>query len=147
VFKSFGLVGFSPDTKVSDFARPLKDGRIMGSRCRACGITFFPPRADCAACPSGDFESVPLGGKARLHTPSRIVAAPSRFEDPAPYTVGVADLEEGGRALAWIGETIPEAEIAIGMELQVAPRILEEREEIGVYYTLERPGTAWGVAR
>ena len=37
-------------------------------------------------------------------------------------------------------------EIKIGMPLQVVPRIFEELEEIRVYYTLEKPGTTWGVA-
>ena len=63
-----------------------------------------------------------------------------------PYTVAVVDLEEGGRLLAWIGETIPDDEVAIGMEVQVVPRIFEEIEEIKVYYTVEQPGTTWGKA-
>ena len=73
----------------------------------------------------------------------KIVAAPTGFEDVAPYLVGVVDLKEGGRALAWIGETIKESEIQIGMEIQVVPQIFEEQEEIKVYYSLEKPGTSW----
>ncbi len=139
MFKWFGKVNFSPYTKVSEFAGHLKDGRLMGSRCRSCGAFSFPPRADCEACMSGDFEFVPLQGKAKLHTFSRITAAPTGFEDLAPYTVGVADLEEGGRLLAWMGDSIPEDEIRIGMDLRVVPRIFEELEDIKVYYTLEKP--------
>jgi uncharacterized OB-fold protein len=90
---------------------------------------------------SGEFEFFEMSGKASLHTYTKIVAAPTGFEDVAPYIVGVADLEEGGRALAWIGETIKEEEIKIGMELQVVPQIFEELEEIKVYYSLEKPGT------
>ena len=143
MFKWFGKVNFSPYTKVGDFARHLKDGRLMGSRCRKCGATAFPPRADCAACMSGEFEFFELSGRATLHTYTRIAAAPTGFEDEVPYTVGVADLEECGRILAWIGDTVPEEEIRIGMPLQVVPRIFEELEEIKVYYTLEKPGTQW----
>jgi uncharacterized OB-fold protein len=143
MFSWFGKVNFVPYTKVSEFAAQLKDGRLMGSRCRKCGETSFPPRADCPACLAGDFELREWSGKATLHTFTRIEAAPTGFEDVAPYTVGVADLEEGGRILAWIGETIKEDEIAIGMSLQVVPRIFEETEEIRVYYSLEKPGTAW----
>jgi uncharacterized OB-fold protein len=57
--------------------------------------------------------------------------------------VGVVDLEEGGRALAWFGETIAEDEIEIGMQVQIVPQIFEELEEIKVYYSLEKPGTTW----
>jgi uncharacterized OB-fold protein len=143
MFKWFGKVNFSPYTKVSDFAQHLKDGRLMGSRCRKCGSLAFPPRADCGVCMSGDFEFSEISGKATLITYTKIVAAPTGFEDVAPYTVGVADLEEGGRLLAWIGGTIKEDEIKIGMDLQVVPQIFEEQEEIKVYYSLEKPGTAW----
>jgi len=143
MFSWFGLVNFSPYTKVNDFARHLRNGRLMGSRCKKCDTTSFPPRADCASCMSGDFEFAERNGKATLQTYTKIVAAPTGFDELAPYTVGVADLEDGGRILAWIGETIPEDEIAIGMELQVVPRIFEELEQIKVYYSLERPGTTW----
>jgi len=146
MFQWFGKVSFVPYTKVSEFARHLKDGRLMGSRCKECGDTSFPPRADCGACMSGEFELVERDGKATLHTFTEIVAAPTGFEDVAPYTVGVADLDDGGRILAWIGDTIPKDEIEIGMKLQVVPRIFDEIEEIKVYYSLEKPGTTWSVA-
>jgi uncharacterized OB-fold protein len=143
MFKWFGQVNFAPYTKVGDFAQHLKDGRLMGSRCKACGATSFPPRADCEACMSGDFEFFELSGKGTLHTFTKIVAAPTGFDELAPYTVGVVDLEETGRLLAWIGDTVKEDQIRIGMPLQVVPRIFEETEEIKVYYTLEQPGTTW----
>ena len=143
MFKWFGRVNLAPYTRVAEFAAHLKDGRIMASGCRACGARAFPPRADCDACMGRDFELVEISGRGTLHTFTRIVAAPTGFEAYAPYTVGVVDLEEGGRALAWFGDTIPEDAIAIGMALQVVPRIAEDVEEIKVYYSLERPGTTW----
>ena len=146
MFKWFGKVNYTPYTKVADFARHLKDGRFMASKCNACGTMSFPPRADCEACLSGDFTFVEVSGKATVNTFTKIVAAPTGFEDVAPYIVGVVYLEEGGRALAWFGETIPEDDIAIGMDVQIVPRIFEETEDIKVYYSLEQPGTTWGKA-
>ena len=143
MFKWFGKVNYTPYTKVSEFAQHLRDGRLMASRCRKCGTTSFPPRADCNACMSDAFDFVEVSGAGRLHTFTKIVAAPTGFEDVVPYTVGVVDLDDGGKALAWFGETIGEDDIRIGMELQVVPRIFEELEEIKVYYSLERPGTEW----
>ena len=115
----------------------------MASRCTACKETTFPPRADCPKCRCGEFEYVELSGKGTLVTYTRIDAAPAGFEDVVPYTVGVADLEETGRVLAWFGESISENEIEIGMPLQVVPRMFEELQEIKVYYSLEKPGTTW----
>jgi len=143
MFKWFGKVNYSPYTKVSEFARYLKDGHLMGSKCNKCGYTSFPPRADCDNCMSGEFEFFEVSGKAQLHTFTKIVAAPTGFEDVTPYIVGVVDLADGGRVLAWFGESVKEEDIKIDMELQVVPQIFEELEEIKVYYSLEKPGTIW----
>lgn len=143
MFKWFGKVNFSPYTKVTEFAQHLKDGSLMATKCRKCGAMSFPPRADCGECMSDEFEFFEISGKATLHTFTKIVAAPTGFEDVVPYTVGVVDLEETGRLLAWIGESIKEEDIEVGMELQVVPQIFEEEEDIKVYYSLEKPGTTW----
>jgi uncharacterized OB-fold protein len=143
VFEWFGKVSYCPHTKVSEFAQHLKDGRIMASRCKGCGHLSFPPRADCPNCLGAEFEYSELSGRGTVVTYTRIDAAPAGFEDEAPFTVGVVDLEEAGRLLAWFGETIPEDAIEIGMPVQAVPRMLEESPEIKVYYSLERPGTVW----
>ncbi|MBI2899773.1 MAG: Zn-ribbon domain-containing OB-fold protein [Planctomycetes bacterium] len=146
MFGWFGKISFVPFSKVQDFAVHLKDGRLMGSVCKGCGYATFPPRADCPQCLAGEFDFREIGGRGKLYTWTRISAAPTGFEDVVPYTLGVVDLEEGGRLVAWIGDTIPEGEIRIGMGVQVVPRMMEEREEIKVYYTIEKPGTTWGKA-
>ena len=58
MFKWFGKVNFSPFTKVTDFAQYLKDGRLMGSKCKKCGATSFPPRADCHQCLASDIRDL-----------------------------------------------------------------------------------------
>ena len=143
MFSWFGKVSFVPYSKVSDFAVHLKDGRLMGSTCTSCGLTSFPPRADCPECRSGDFEFFELSGKGKLVTHTRIDAAPAGFEDIAPFGLGVVDLAETGRLLAWFGDSIPEEKIEIGMPVQVVPRMFEDVPEIKLYYTLEVPGTTW----
>lgn len=138
MFKWFGKVNFVPCTKVGEFAEHLKNGRIMGTRCRRCGTVTFPPRADCEKCMASDWEFVQYSGKAKLVTFTQISAAPTGFEDMVPYTIGVADLPEGGRVLAWVRGIEP-AGLRIGMDMKLVPRIFEEIPEIKLYYTLERP--------
>jgi uncharacterized OB-fold protein len=142
MFKWFGIVNHTPHTKVAAFAEHLRAGRLMGSRCRACGTRAFPPRAHCERCLSDDFELVPVSGRGRLYTWTRIDAAPSGFEAWAPYTIGVVDLDEGGRALAWIGASVPAGALRAGLELELVPRVHEETEAITVDYTLEAPAAA-----
>lgn len=146
MFEWFGLVSYCPHTKVAEFARHLKDGRLMGSRCRDCGRVGFPPRADCPDCRGDRFEFVEYGGGGTVVTFTRIAAAPAGFESRVPFTVGVVDLDEGGRLLAWCGASLDEPALAIGQRVQVVPRLLEESEAIRVHYTLEAPGTTWAKA-
>jgi hypothetical protein len=61
--------------------------------------------------------------------------------DRACHVTGEVIKLDGGRLLAWIGETVAEDEIKIGMDIQVVPQIFEEMEGIKVYYSLEKPGT------
>ncbi len=147
MFEWFGLVNFCPATKVTDFAQYLRDGELMASRCGDCGYHSFPPRADCPECRSGNFEFTEISGEGTVHTYTRIEAAPAGFEDHVPFTIGVVDLKEGGRLLAWFGETIPEDTIAVDMPVQVVPRIFDEIESVKVHYTLETPGTTWVKAK
>ena len=143
MFSWFGKVNYVPYTKVADFAVHLKDGRLMGSKCKNCGYQTFPPRADCPECLSGDFEFLEYSGQGTVYTYSTIAAAPTGFEADVPYTVAVVDLEEGGRLVAWLGDAIPASDVSIGMAVQVVPRIFGETEQTKVYYSVEPPGTTW----
>jgi uncharacterized OB-fold protein len=135
-FHYFGKVNFVPYTKVTEFADFLKDGKLMATKCKKCGEYSFPPRADCLGCLSDDFEWVESSGTGTLHTYTIIHSAPVGFDDIAPYALGVLDLDDGGRLLAWID--VPEEEIKIGMRLKAVPKMFEEIPEIKVYYSLER---------
>jgi len=101
-FHYFGKVNFVPYTKVTEFADYLKDGKLMASKCKKCGQFSFPPRADCIHCLSDEFEWVECSGKGGLHTYTIIHAAPTGFDDIAPYILGVLDLDDGGRLMGWI---------------------------------------------
>jgi len=143
VFEWFGKVNFTPHTRVGEFTVHLKNGYLMGSKCSSCGYTTFPPRANCPKCLSAEFEYQEWSGQGQILTFTKISAAPTGFQDIGEYVVGVVDLKEGGRLVAWFGESIAENDIQIGMDVQVVPRIFEDRPDIKVYYSLEKPGTSW----
>jgi uncharacterized OB-fold protein len=136
-FKYFGKINFTPYTKVDAFADYLHKGKLMGTQCKKCNEIYFPPRADCIKCLDDDVKWIEFSGEGTLHTYTKIKAAPKGFGDIAPYTIGVVDLKEGGRLLAWLKD-IPDADIQIGMYVKVVPRIFEEIEEIKLYYTIEK---------
>ena len=136
-FKFFGKINFTPYTKVDKFADYLQKGKLMGTKCKKCGESYFPPRADCLKCLTDTIEWIEYSGQGTLASFTTIHAAPKGFEDIAPYTLGIVDLKEGGRLLAWTKD-IPDKEIKIGMSVKIVPRIFEEIEEIKLYYTIEK---------
>ncbi len=136
-FSYFGKINYTPYTKVAEFADELHRGRLVGSKCNECGEKSFPPRADCANCMSGDFKLVKVKNRGKLVTFTTIHSPPDGFEDIAPYTLGLVDLDDGGRLLSWFENTEPD-EIRIGMKVKVIPKIFEEIEEIKLYYALEK---------
>ncbi len=137
-FKYFGKKNFTPYTKVDKFADYLHKGKLMGTKCKKCGEIYFPPRADCLKCMDDSYEWIEYSGNGTLNSFTTIHAAPKGFDDIAPYTIGIVDLKEGGRLLAWIGD-IPKDEIKNDMPVKVVPRIFEEIPEIKLYYTIEKP--------
>ncbi len=52
-FKKFGTVSFTAITKTNDFIDYLEKGTVAGTRCKVCGLVFFPPdRIAISVCPA-----------------------------------------------------------------------------------------------
>jgi len=134
-FDEFGLINFVPFTKVSDFTDYLKEGKLKGKHCKKCNAVYFPPRADCVKCfaPESEMEWLEFSGRGKLLTFTTIHAAPTGFETKVPYTIGVVDLEEGGRLLAWIEEPPEdEAKLELGIDVRIEPKVIDDNRLIYV---------------
>jgi hypothetical protein len=118
-FKKFGTVSFTSTTKVNDFIDHLEQGKVMGTRCKSCGLVFFPPRADCYKCLSSDMEWFEASGKGKLVTYSKLQYAPSGFEGDLPYRIAVLDYGDY-KIFGRIAGELPEEEIQLGMEMKTA---------------------------
>jgi len=116
-FKKFGTVSFTSLTKVNDFIDHLEQGKVMGSRCKDCGLVFFPPRADCYECLSSNMEWFEIIGKGKLLTYSKLQYAPVGFQDDLPYCIALLDYGDY-KVFGRIASDIPEDEIKLGMEMK-----------------------------
>ena len=115
-FKKFGTVSFTATTKVNDFIDKLEAGQVAGTRCKTCGLTFFPPRADCYKCLKSDMEWFPVTGTGKLVTYSQLMYAPVGFGEDLPYAIAVLDYGDY-KVFGRIGD-VPLAELTIGMALK-----------------------------
>ena len=122
-FKKFGTVSFTSTTKINDFIDYLEEGKVMGSRCKECGLVFFPPRADCYKCFSSDMEWFEVTGNGKLMAYSKLKYAPVGFDEDLPYCIAVLDYGDY-KIFGRIASDIPEDEIKLGKEMNTAVNTL-----------------------
>ena len=116
-FKQFGTVSFTEISKVNDFIDHLRQGRIMGTRCKDCGQSFFPPRADCHSCLTSHMEWFEITGTGKLVTYSRLAFAPLRFKDDLPYAIALVDFD-GVKVFGRIAPSIDPDRLEAGMAMR-----------------------------
>lgn len=120
-FENFGTVSFTAEAKVADFITQLEAGKVMATRCRKCGGSYFPPKADCPKCLSSDVEWFEVKSRGKLSSYTVVNYGPSGFENDAPYILALVEFGEGIQILARLSRDIKENDIKVGMDLTVRP--------------------------
>ncbi|MGW8351202.1 Zn-ribbon domain-containing OB-fold protein [Streptomyces wedmorensis] len=111
---------------IDAFTRPYWDaaaeGRLLLRRCAACERAHHYPREFCPHCWSEDVRWEPASGRATLYTWSVVHRNDlPPFGERVPYVAAVVDLAEGPRMMTEV-VGVPEGDLRIGMELEVAFR-------------------------
>jgi len=88
-----GMVSMEYKLTHKAYTNALRENRLLGLKCNACGAYTVPPKKVCIECTSEDLEIVELSGKGEIRTFTVIRVPPEGFE--APYLVGLVELEEG----------------------------------------------------
>jgi uncharacterized OB-fold protein len=119
-FERFGTVSFTAQTKVDKFVDLLNGGKVAGTKCKNCGKTYFPPRADCSNCLSSDVEWFEISGPGKLISFSTLMYAPTGFEDDLPYAIALADFGDV-KVFGRMSKDLEEEDMEIGMDVEVVP--------------------------
>jgi uncharacterized OB-fold protein len=82
------------------FDKFLSEEKLMGTRCKACGALYLPPRPICTKCNSRDMEWVEMKGKGKLSAFTTICVGTTIMAQEGcgrdnPYCCGIVELEEG----------------------------------------------------
>lgn len=114
----------------SRFLDELKNGRIIGRRCRQCERILVPPRMFCEQCfrPTDEWVYVKDTGKINTYSLSYLDADAKRIKTPIP--VAVIDLDgasPGIGILHKLGNVDPE-KVHVGMAVRAVWKPQEERE-------------------
>ena len=119
---------------LASFQTYMNEGRLMGSRNRATGEVFAPPRPIDPATHSDDMEWIELSGRGTLAAFTWVYIGTTAmidagFDRTKPYVAGIVELEEGPRISAqllgvdgtapdidWIGRSLEATFIERGKE-------------------------------
>ncbi len=134
-FEKFGVVSFTSDAKVAPLVDYLEKGKVMMTKCQQCGKAFFPPKADCPRCVSSNVEWLEISSIGTLLTFTVVNYGPSGFENDTPYTLGIAEFEEGVKVLGRVSREISPEDIKVGMRVKLAPLKLANEQ---IIYEMQR---------
>ena len=125
-FENFGRVSFTTEAESTEFVNYLEQGKVMTTRCKKCGTSYFPPKMDCPKCLSSEVEWFEIKNNGKLITYTVVQYGPSGFEDDVPYTLAIGEFGDGLRIFGRLSKNIEEGDIRPGMELKVVPVKLPE---------------------
>ncbi|WP_254809899.1 Zn-ribbon domain-containing OB-fold protein [Natronosalvus amylolyticus] len=72
------------------WTQALREGRLLGQRCRDCGAETATPSGACNTCGSRERETIELPTTGTLYTETTVAVAPQGFD--GGYRVGIVDL-------------------------------------------------------
>lgn len=93
-------------------------GRLVGSRCEACGTRSWPARAVCSACGSDALVLAALPETGQLTSYTTVWVA--RDGLPAPYVLGQVDLGHGATVFAHVRGAGDELTVPAAVRLVLA---------------------------
>ena len=114
-----------PISKTLKFWEGIKEGKIYTTKCKKYGKLYFPPVGDCANCLSSDMEWVELSGEGEIETFTHVIVKPASFQNEPPYTVAIARLKEGVRALAWL-TGVKKRDVKVGLKVKLVAKVTPE---------------------
>lgn len=88
-----------PTPETQPFWDAAKQRKLMVQRCGDCNQHYFYPRPLCRYCLSRNIEWTEVSGRGRLHTFVINHRPPRTYPVPAPFIIGIVELDEGPRVM------------------------------------------------
>jgi uncharacterized OB-fold protein len=78
-----------------DYNEALKQNKVLGLKCKACGALTVPPKMACRQCASLDMEVVDVKTNGTIRTFTSVFVGAEGRESEVPYIIVIVELEEG----------------------------------------------------
>jgi uncharacterized OB-fold protein len=116
-----------------EFKEGMKEGKLLGLWCNDCAQALIPPGAVCTSCGRSNLEVRSFAKKGKIRTFTVVRVGPAGF--PAPYIVGLVELDDGPWVVGNVIGINPEEATMdiIGRDVSVGCEVLPfESQEGGV---------------
>jgi len=118
------------NTRIAQFFKNLKEGRLTTTKCRNCEKKLWAPRIVCPHCLSEDLEWIDLGIEGDLYAFTEIrIGAPLGFTQDIPFCVGLVKI--GGVMLSARIDDAKYEDLKIGEKVRLK---IVELEDGRVFY-------------
>jgi uncharacterized OB-fold protein len=78
-----------------DYNEALKQNKLLGLKCLACGALTVPPKMACRQCGSFDMEVVEVKTTGKIRTFTTVFVGAEGRESEVPYVIVIVELDEG----------------------------------------------------
>lgn len=96
---------------------------LVGEVCDNCDAKLFPPRDICPDCGEEAKTLYSFSGHGEVYSYTTVYDPPAGFEESAPYTVAIVQLDEGPLVTAQLTD-LEEKKVEIGMPVEMVTRKL-----------------------
>jgi hypothetical protein len=118
-----------PDRDTAPFWEAQNRHELAFQRCAKCAHVRYPVGPTCPECLSFDFEWVVSSGRGKVYSYT-VVHHQTHPAFPAPYTVVLAEMEEGPRVIAQLRpDGRPSGRAADGVRPEIGARVHIEWED------------------
>ena len=113
--------------------------RLLGSRCKICKTTYYPPRIVCPKCKEARYKGGPVmefeefSGKGYVRSFTTIRVAPPDFREQTPYVMAIIKMDEGPRISGQIIDCKP-GDVKVSMKVESVLRKIRSDDPAGVIY-------------
>lgn len=105
---------------------------LVGEVCPHCNSKIFPPRDVCPYCGGEAKTQFAFNGRGQVFSFTHMTNVPAGFEQTAPYTMALVQLEEGPVVTAQLTD-LGDQEVEIGMPVEMVTRkIRSDMDERGM---------------
>jgi hypothetical protein len=79
----------------NDYNEALKENKLLGLKCQACGAITVPPKLVCQSCAGLEIDIIELKGTGTIRTFTTVFVGAEGREDEVPYIIVLVELDEG----------------------------------------------------